>query len=187
MFECRFQLRTFPRIIGLSRDESMDDFLYAERADRVSLCTDHRPYIRIPARGLRGIARVLWTTFSWTTVFLPLIPMAIAVSKFRWSPDCVFWLNLVALLPLFGAFRYSTEVLSAAASPNVGRVWDSTLGAFNLDLAVRRAKLSSAFVTDKHAVDRLHRHMAWAIDIREVIHSWQSGGLHALGKHQLQL
>ncbi|SMQ56092.1 unnamed protein product [Zymoseptoria tritici ST99CH_3D7] len=62
--------------------------------------------------------------------------MAIAVSKFRWSPDCVFWLNLVALLPLFGAFRYSTEVLSAAASPNVGRVWDSTLGAFNLDLAI---------------------------------------------------
>ena len=116
----------------------IDVFLFHDSCDHISLCDDSRVQVRLPARGLRAIARTVWliTTCSWTNLLLPLTVAAMILDFGALAPSTAFWLNYLALFPVVGLFRYASEVLSVAAPSPVRMVWSFTLGPFSLDIEV---------------------------------------------------
>jgi hypothetical protein len=68
---------------------------------------------------------------------MPLTITALVLDPVSLSVSTSFWLNFLALLPVIGLFRYSSEVLSVEAPAFVKLVWDFTVGPFSPDVEVR--------------------------------------------------
>jgi hypothetical protein len=68
---------------------------------------------------------------------MPFTFMALVLDPTTLSASVAFWLNFLALLPVIGLFRYSSEVLSVEAPSFVKLVWSFTLGPFSPDVEVR--------------------------------------------------
>jgi hypothetical protein len=119
--------------------QRMDDWMFEDPPDRITLSEDNRVYVRLPARGVLSILQTLWlvTTCSWTNLLMPLTITALVLDPVSLSVSTSFWLNFLALLPVIGLFRYSSEVLSVEAPAFVKLVWDFTLGPFSPDVEVR--------------------------------------------------
>jgi len=62
--------------------------------------------------------------------------MALVLDPTSLSGSTTFWLNFLALLPVIGLFRYSSEVLSVEAPSFIRLVWRFTLGPFSPDVEV---------------------------------------------------
>jgi len=120
---------------------AIDDYLFLEPGDRITLCQDHRAIVRLPARSVRAAARSLWLllTCSWTTLLLPVTIFA-SVSSGSAGKSASFWLDYLALLPCIGLFRYGSETLSLSAPSAVARTWNASFGAFSLDLEVHHCQ-----------------------------------------------
>jgi hypothetical protein len=119
--------------------QRMDDWMFEDPPDRITLSEDNRVYVRLPARGVLSIMQTLWlvTTCSWTNLLMPLTITALVLDPVSQSVSTSFWLNFLALLPVIGLFRHSSEVLSVEAPAFVKLVWDFTLGPFSPDVEVR--------------------------------------------------
>jgi hypothetical protein len=120
--------------------QRIDDWMFYDPPDRITLSEDERAYVRLPAQALRWVARTLWTitTCSWTNILMPFTFTALILDSTSLSTSMTFWLNFVALLPVIGLFRYSSEVLSVEAPPLIRLLWNSTLGPFSPDVEVRQ-------------------------------------------------
>ena len=118
--------------------QRIDDWMFNDPPDRITLSEDSRAYVRLPALGLRSISRTLWliATCSWTNILMPITLMALLLDPASLAISTAFWLNFMALLPVIGLFRYSSEVLSVEAPAFVKLIWDFTLGPFSPDVEV---------------------------------------------------
>jgi hypothetical protein len=118
--------------------QRIDDWMFHDPSDRITLSEDDRAYVRVPARALRSIARALWliVTCSWTNTLIPFTFMALVLDPTSLSASTTFWLNFLALLPVIGLFRYSSEVLSVEAPSLIRLGWSFTLGPFSPDVEV---------------------------------------------------
>jgi hypothetical protein len=119
--------------------QRLDDWMFDDPPDRITLSEDHRAYVRLPARGILAVSRTLWliSTCSWTNILMPLTFTALMLDPVSLSISTAFWLNFLALLPVFGLFRYASEVLSVEAPTFVKLIWDFSLGPFSPDVEVR--------------------------------------------------
>lgn len=86
--------------------------------------------------GLGRTLRLYWQ-YSYTAAFVPLIPVALFAASTWKIQSAVFWLNLVALLPAIGAYRYGSEVLSAYIPGRLQWLCNAFLGPLSLDLEVK--------------------------------------------------
>jgi hypothetical protein len=147
---------------AMSLLQPIDDWMFHDPPDRITLSEDHRAYVRLPARALRSIARALWSisTCSWTNILMPFTFMALVFDPTTLSDSTGFWLNFLALLPVIGLFRYSSEVLSLGASSFVKLVWSFTLGPFSPDVEVREYR-SNQTERSSSRVGCNHRNCLW--------------------------
>lgn len=128
------------RLLAMWLLQRIDEWLFHDPPDRITLSEDERAYVRLPARALRSIARTLWSiaTCSWTNFLMPFTFMALVLDPTSMSAATTFWLNFLALLPAMGLFRYSSEVLSVEAPSFIRLVWNFTIGPFSPDVEVRK-------------------------------------------------
>jgi hypothetical protein len=142
--------------------QRIDDWMFHDPYDRITLSEDHRAYVRLPARALQSIARALWiiATCSWTNIMMPFTFMALVLDPTTLSASTAFWLNFLALLPAIGLFRYSSEVLSVEAPSLVKLVWSFTLGPFSPDVEVREY-MSYQIEHSSSCVGCNHRNCLW--------------------------
>ena len=117
---------------------SIEQYLFHDPHDRITLCDDNRAHVRLPARALRSVAQTTWLvlTCSWTTILIPVMIFVLRLDPATIDDTTFFWLNCLALLPATGLFRYASEVLSVEAPALVKTAWAFTLGPFSLDVEV---------------------------------------------------
>jgi hypothetical protein len=165
--------------LAMSPFQRIDDWMFNDPPDRITLSEDNRAYVRLPARGLRFVTRTLWliATCSWTNILIPFTILALILDPVSLSISTSFWLNFSALLPVIGLFRYSSEVLSVEAPASIKLIWDFTLGPFSPDVEVRsqeRKNDTIKYISNLVTVGSLHRNPPGTLQSRQNIRCWQS-------------
>jgi len=162
----------------------IDEYLFLDSPDRITLCDDNRAHVRLPARGLRSIAQTIWLiiTCSWTNILLPFTLAALLLDPGTSEVSHIFWLNYLALLPVVGLFRYASEVLSVAAPSLVRMVWSFTLGPFSLDTEVSQYLNCIKILVNISISDCFHRAVSRQVSAGWNIHRWQDSSDSFPGK-----
>lgn len=88
---------------------------------------DHSsPVVRYPARALDTVWKVLKT--NPVNLLLVAVPLGLIAGKLEWSPEVVFTLNFLAIIPLAALLSFATEEVSAKVGETIGGLLNASFG-----------------------------------------------------------
>jgi Ca2+:H+ antiporter len=87
---------------------------------------DSSSLISIP----KQIIHITWLTLAsnYVNVLLVFVPLGIIAGAMDWSPNTVFALNFLAIVPLAALLSFATEELSAKLGQTIGGLMNATFG-----------------------------------------------------------
>ncbi|KAF1834793.1 calcium/proton exchanger [Decorospora gaudefroyi] len=95
-----------------------------------SVGSDKRPFsVRIKDGSLRFVSHTKNAlTHSWINLLLVFVPLGIAVRLADLSPEIVFSMNAIAIIPLAGLLAHATEVVAARVGDALGALLNVSFG-----------------------------------------------------------
>jgi Ca2+:H+ antiporter len=87
---------------------------------------DDNAWLSVPKQTLH----ITWLTLTsnYVNVLLVFVPLGIIAGAMEWSPNAVFALNFLAIVPLAALLSFATEELSVKLGQTIGGLMNATFG-----------------------------------------------------------